>query len=145
MVESGFSKKPLVNRNTLRINSLNQQRSLLLFYSGIKSKMTKKHYSNLSDKYGYEVNPTEGAINAIGYQHLGKNEYESAIEVFKYNIELYPKSANVYDSLGEAMEKSGRTDVAIENYKTAVKLGTKGNDRNLQVYKQNLERVEASE
>ncbi len=103
----------------------------------------KNHYSNLSDSYGYEVRPSEVAINAIGYQHLGKEEYESAIEIFKYNSELYPKSANVYDSLGEAMEKSGRTDEAIENYKTAIKLGTNGNDRNLQVYKQNLERVES--
>jgi len=51
MVESVFSKKPLVNRNTSRINSLNQQRSLLLFYSGIKSEMTKKHYSNYLDEF----------------------------------------------------------------------------------------------
>lgn len=104
----------------------------------------KKHYSNLSDKYGYDVNPTEGAINALGYQHLGKKEYELAITVFKYNVELYPKSANVYDSLGEIMEKAGKTDEAIENYKTAVEIGTKNNDRNLRIYKQNLERVESA-
>jgi len=51
MVESVFSKKPLVNRNTSHLNSLNQQRSLLLFYSGIKSEMTKKHYSNYLDEF----------------------------------------------------------------------------------------------
>jgi len=106
--------------------------------------VVKKHYVNLSDKYGYSVNPTEGAINVIGYQQLGKNEYGSAIEVFEYNVELYPKSANVYDSLGEAMEKGGRTNEAIENYKAAVEIGTKNNDRNLLVYKENLERVESN-
>ena len=57
---------------------------------------------------------------------------------------LYPKSANVYDSLGEAMEKAGKTNEAIENYRTAVEIGAKNNDRNLQVYKENLERVEST-
>jgi len=103
----------------------------------------KNHYSNLSDTYGYEVKPNEVTINAIGYQHLGKEEYESAIEIFEHNVVLYPKSANVYDSLGEAMEKAGKSDEAIENYKTAVKIGTIKNNRNLIVFKQNLERVES--
>jgi len=51
MVGSVSIRKPLVNRNTSYLNSLNQQRSLLLFYSGIKSEMTKKHYSNYLDEF----------------------------------------------------------------------------------------------
>lgn len=109
---------------------------------GIKA--IKNHYSKISEKYGFAVNPTEASINVIGYQHLAKNEYKKAIEVFEYNVELHPKSANVYDSLGETMEKVGRTDEAIENYRTAVKLGTINNDINLRIYQQNLERVESA-
>ncbi|MBU0475497.1 MAG: hypothetical protein KKF62_15215 [Bacteroidetes bacterium] len=104
----------------------------------------KKHYSNLSDKYGFEVKPTEVVINALGYQYLGKGENEKALWFFKYNIKLYPNSANVYDSCGEAMEKSGMKDLALENYKMAVKLGSLNNDGNLNIFKQNLERVESS-
>ena len=51
MVESVFSKKPLVNSSKISSNSLNQQRSLLLFYSGIKSETTKKHYSYYLDEF----------------------------------------------------------------------------------------------
>ncbi|PBO85071.1 MAG: hypothetical protein COA77_05995 [Thaumarchaeota archaeon] len=51
MVESVFSKKPLVNSSKISLNSLNQQRSLILFHSGIKSKTTKKHYSYYLDEF----------------------------------------------------------------------------------------------
>lgn len=102
----------------------------------------KNYYKSLSDKYGYIVQPTEGRLNVIGYQYLGNNQNENAIEVFKYNAELYPNSANVYDSLGEALEKVGKYSKAIESYRAAVKLGAKNNDRNFNIYKQNLERID---
>jgi len=104
----------------------------------------KEHYSKLSDKYGFEVKPNEIAINLIGYQLLAKNEIEKAIEIFKYNAELFPTSANVYDSLGDSQEKAGMKDLAAENYKMAVKLGAENNDINLEIFKQNLERVQNS-
>ena len=45
-----------------------------------------------------------------------------AINYFKININLYPKSSNVYDSLGEAFMKSGDTITAIEYYSKAVSI-----------------------
>lgn len=51
MVESVFSKKPSVNTRKSNINSLTQQRSLMLFYFGIKAKLTKTHYSNYLDEF----------------------------------------------------------------------------------------------
>lgn len=51
MVETVFSRKPLVNRHKSNVTLMNQQRSLLLFYSGIKSEMTKKHYSYYLDEF----------------------------------------------------------------------------------------------
>jgi site-specific recombinase XerD len=44
MVRSVSQKKPLVNSSKLYSNLLNHQRSILLFYSGIKSEVTKKQY-----------------------------------------------------------------------------------------------------
>jgi tetratricopeptide (TPR) repeat protein len=45
---------------------------------------------------------------------------EEAIEVFKLNIEVYPESANPYDSLGEAYVASGDKELAIKSYERAL-------------------------
>ena len=54
----------------------------------------------------------------------------------------YPHSANVYDSLAEAYEKTGKFDLARPNYEKAVQLGSQNNDPNLQNYKTNFDRVD---
>ena len=61
-------------------------------------------------------------MNQIGYQILGNEEYAKAIEAFHANVKYYPNSNNVYDSLGEAYEKSGNLKLAAENYKIAVEI-----------------------
>ena len=42
--------------------------------------------------------------------------------MLKLNVETYPQSANVYDSLGEAYLVSGDKEKAIENYRKALAL-----------------------
>ena len=37
-------------------------------------------------------------------------------------MQEYPKSANVYDSLGEAYMNAGQKDLAIQNYEMSLKL-----------------------
>jgi CubicO group peptidase (beta-lactamase class C family) len=64
----------------------------------------------------------ESAINSLGYAFLNKNQHETAITVLKYNVLSFPKSANTYDSLGEAYWKSGNKQLAINNYKKALEL-----------------------
>ena len=51
MAKSVFSKKPLVNSDNSVNTSLTQQRTLLLFYSAIKSEKTKKQYENYLDGF----------------------------------------------------------------------------------------------
>ncbi|MCB0278337.1 MAG: YceI family protein [Calditrichaeota bacterium] len=46
----------------------------------------------------------ERDYNSLGYQYM-ESDLEKAIQVFRYNVDLYPKSANVYDSLAEALIK----------------------------------------
>lgn len=100
------------------------------------------HYKKLSNRYGFTVLPPELMMNNLGYQLMGDGKMSEAIAVFKSNIERYPNSANVYDSLAEAYEKSGKVELARPNYEKAVQLGQQNNDPNLQVYKTNFERVD---
>jgi tetratricopeptide (TPR) repeat protein len=59
---------------------------------------------------------SEAAVNALGYDLLAKKRAADAVEVFKLNVEFYPSSANVYDSLGDALVAAGRTEEAIASY-----------------------------
>jgi serine-type D-Ala-D-Ala carboxypeptidase/endopeptidase len=64
---------------------------------------------------------SENVLNTLGYTYLGKNQ-AAALALFKLNVELFPKSFNVYDSYGEALLKDNQKDLAIENYKKSVEL-----------------------
>jgi uncharacterized protein len=102
----------------------------------------ESHYKQLSAKFGYSIPPPEFLMNNLGYQLMGAGKTDEAIAVFKSNVERYPHSANVYDSLAEAYEKSGKLDLARPNYEKAVQLGAQNNDPNLQVYKTNFDRAD---
>jgi predicted alpha/beta superfamily hydrolase len=99
------------------------------------------HYSMVKSKYDYSVDISEATFNIIGYRLLQNGEIDKAIEVFEYNVKLYPESANVYDSFAEALEQKGRTREAAENYETAVNIGKEINDPNLPIFERNLARV----
>lgn len=68
---------------------------------------------------------SESDMNNLGYSLLRKKKVNEAIEVFKLNVEAYPESANVYDSLGEAYLLRGDKQKAIENYEKSLKLDPK--------------------
>jgi tetratricopeptide (TPR) repeat protein len=62
---------------------------------------------------------TEADMNTYGYQLLGEGKTDSAIVIFKKNVKDYPKSWNVYDSLGEAYATKGDKRRAAEQYAKA--------------------------
>lgn len=53
---------------------------------------------------------------------MNENKIQYAIEIFKLNVKMYPQSANVYDSLGEAYMNDGQKELAIQNYKKSLEL-----------------------
>ncbi|PLX12440.1 MAG: hypothetical protein C0598_06000 [Marinilabiliales bacterium] len=110
-----------------------------VFAEGIKA--IDKHYKSISKTYGSNIVAPEAVINLLGYKYLAEENFENAIEVFKENVKRYPESANVYDSLGEAYEKSGDIKKARENYAKAVNLSKKTHQPNYKIYLQNLQRV----
>ena len=73
------------------------------------------------DAYDY----SDGELNGLGYQLLRKGRAADAVEIFKLNVEMFPKVGNVYDSLGEAYLAVGDKQQARVNYSKAVELDPK--------------------
>lgn len=93
-----------------------------------------EYYKGISDSTGYYLNEYE--MNVTGYQFLQSGKVNEAAAIFKLNTEAFPKSANVYDSYGEALMALGNKTEAIENYKQSVKLNP-GNENGIKILKDN--------
>lgn len=94
--------------------------------SGIQAGLKK--FKEIRSDPGNKLYFEESEFNAMGYRLMGAGEMKAAIEIFKLNVELYPKSANVYDSLAEAYMNSGDTRKAIKNYKKSLELNPDNNN-----------------
>ncbi|UKT64516.1 tetratricopeptide repeat protein [Pedobacter mucosus] len=77
----------------------------------------------------------ENVLNAMGYSFVNEKKWDQAIAIFKFNVSMFPKAWNTYDSLGEAYAKSGNKALAIENYNKSVELNPK-NDNGIKVLKE---------
>lgn len=64
----------------------------------------------------------ENYINTMGYHWIAEGELVCAINILNVNVMLYPNSANVYDSLGEAYMKNGQYSLALEHYTKSLSL-----------------------
>ncbi len=65
---------------------------------------------------------TEADFNSLGYKILNEGRAADAVHIFRINTTLYPRSSNVFDSLGEAYMRAGDIKRAIENYRKALDL-----------------------
>ncbi|MGD9345080.1 MAG: serine hydrolase [Candidatus Aminicenantes bacterium] len=72
----------------------------------------------------YIFQPRE--LNTVGYMVLRdmKNP-EAAIDIFKLNVEMYPRYANGYDSLAEAYMENGDFEKAIKFFAKSLELNPK--------------------
>jgi Flp pilus assembly protein TadD len=64
----------------------------------------------------------EADVNALGYRMLRSGRVSVAIAVFRLNTRVFPMSANVWDSLGEALLAADRRDEAIASYRRALEI-----------------------
>jgi tetratricopeptide (TPR) repeat protein len=74
---------------------------------------------------------TEAELNTYGYQLLNQGLTDKAIEMLTLNTQRFSKSANAWDSLGEACVTKGDKANAIKHFKKSLSLnptaGTKAN------------------
>jgi CubicO group peptidase (beta-lactamase class C family) len=70
------------------------------------------------DEYDFR----EPELNTLGYTLLQTGRAADAIEVFKLNVEMFPQSANAYDSLGEGYAVAGNKELALINYRKSLEL-----------------------
>lgn len=100
------------------------------------------HAAALSERFGFTVRPLEGQVNQIGYILLRQDSVAAATRVFEWNVELYPESAKVYDSLGDAYDAACRWEEARASYERAVRRATE-TSRPVRTSQANLTRVTA--
>ena len=65
---------------------------------------------------------SEETVNEFGYALLGRKQTDAAIAVFQINTEIYPKSANAWDSLAEACIAAGQTERGRQLYAKALEI-----------------------
>ncbi|NER13630.1 serine hydrolase [Leptobacterium flavescens] len=78
----------------------------------------------------------EELINRLAYSYL-KIDRKKAEYYFKKNVEMFPESANAWDSMGEYYEKTDQLQKALKAYKQAVFLAEKHHYSGLSDYKKN--------
>lgn len=71
-------------------------------------------YSNPPGTSGKKVLPPEQMVNLLGYVFLAGKMFDNAEMLFKLNIENYPKSSNVFDSMADYYEATGNKEKEIE-------------------------------
>lgn len=106
----------------------------------------ENHYKKLSERLTYTINIPEPLLNRFAYEKLRAGRVAEALTAFRRNVELYPNSANTYDSLGEALERNGQLKEAAQSYERAYKMAlVNGEDQVAQAAKANYDRLNAKQ
>ena len=82
----------------------------------------EQHYQRISEIMGYQIYPMEAYLNsfAFGLAHFGRDDL--SIDLFNYNISLYPDRPTVYNNKGYFLQNNGNTDEAIELFEQSLNL-----------------------
>lgn len=79
-------------------------------------------YRDLKAHHVSEYDFGEDELNGLGYALLQMKKIDEAVEILELNVEAYPRSANAYDSLGEACAAQGSREKAVAAYRKSLEL-----------------------
>jgi len=89
-----------------------------------QTELVIKTFKELKKAKFKDLYVSEDDLNGMGYELIKKFPAD-AVELFKLNVKMYPKSYNAYDSLAEGYMDMGDNKKAIKNYKKSLKLNPK--------------------
>jgi uncharacterized membrane protein len=115
--------------------SIAETLSATIATSGIDA--AAKQYHDLKAAEPAVYNFDENELNNLGYGLIRAKKFKEAIRVLQLNAEAYPKSSNVYDSLGEAYMDDGNKPLAIANYQKSLQLNPRNKNGALMLQKLN--------
>jgi len=91
-----------------------------LLENGSKEKADLLIEEYLKNPSSYEA--VERDFNRLGYQFLRLQKIDNSLSTFASATLIFPNSANIYDSYGEALLQSGKKADAIKMYQKSVEL-----------------------
>lgn len=68
-------------------------------------------------------------LNFLGYQLMGLEDHDRALEYFKMNLKNHPDDPNTYDSLAECYKNMGEDKDAIKNFEKSLSMNPPPNVR----------------
>lgn len=74
--------------------------------------------------------------------YLNNNKHQEAIELYNIIVKNNPENAQAHNALGNAYLKKGNRKNAIESYKDAIKFAKSNNDKNIDKYQSDLDKIE---
>ena len=81
-------------------------------------KLYLKLKAEASDRYDLG----EDQLNRLGYELLRGGDAAAGLVMLELNAEAFPDSANAHDSLAEARERLGNTELAIASYRRVLEI-----------------------
>jgi hypothetical protein len=104
-------------------------RSVAEFAADEGAQAALAHYRELVEKYKalewwkvLDPGILERSINREGYALMSTGDLERAFQVFTLNTMLFPRSFNVWDSLGECNYRMKQFDLSLEHYQRSIEL-----------------------
>jgi predicted alpha/beta superfamily hydrolase len=89
--------------------------------SGLEQAKKRYQIINMDAKLYFN----ERELNSLGYRLFNKKQTDEALFIFKINMEKFPQSANVYDSMGEVLFHLGKYEESERNYQKSLELNPK--------------------
>jgi len=102
-------------------------------------------YAAAARSLGLSERFPEQVLNGLGYDLLDYGKVALAISMFQRNVEAYPQSVNVYDSLGDGFLAAADSASALAQLRNAVEVAHRTGAPVLAETQQKLDRLEASE
>lgn len=103
---------------------------------------SRRRYAIGAKIFGLDERFPEASTNQLGYTALEVKKPALGVWLFRQNVEMYPGSANTYDSLGDGLLAMGDTTAAIAAFKRAVDVATRTHDPVLPFSAQKLKALE---